>query len=88
MSCPSLSTLANGAADFRMSWSFWRCLILVCPMCCAFTLFLIASARFVAAATIASAGVTVGCVMYLCFVNMVADILVVRVSLDHCTHAR
>ena len=39
--------------------------------------------RFVAAAMLASAGVTVGFVMYLCLKNTVAEMLVVREDLLH-----
>ena len=51
-------------------------------------LFSIVWARLAAAAVIASAGVTVGLVMYLCLKNAVAVIQVVLVSLDQCSQHR
>ena len=57
----------------------WRCLRsarLELLRCCAWIFLLSVWARLAAAAMMASAGVTVGLVMYLCLKNTVAEILV------------
>ena len=78
----SLLSLVCFAVDCRICWSRFRSSSLVLLRCWALVLFSMVCAKLAAAAVIASAGVTVGLVRYLCFRNAVAVMRVVLVSLD------
>ena len=84
--------MANGGEGVALRWAEAFCSIswrrcrscnVVAPRCWAGILVVRACARLAAAAMMASAGVTVGVVMYLCLKNTDAEFRVVRVLVIH-----